>query len=311
MGECVANIRDLSKTFRSDFLYKRFTALKDLNLDIKEGSILGFLGPNGAGKTTTFKLLLGLMNPDKGTIRLWDKSPTDCEVRKKIGFLPENPYFYAYLTARESLDFYAKLFGINAKERKKKVDELIEKVGLSHAQNRQLRKFSRGMLQRVGIAQALVNDPKFLILDEPMSGLDPFGRKEMRDIIIDCKKQGSTIIFSTHILSDVEMICDEVAIIIKGALQANLKVDELIDKEIIEWEINISDVTSELAATIKNKNFEVYSIKRDKYFLKITNEEDARNMLEDIRKLGGKVISFGPRRSSLEDIFIKKAKELV
>lgn len=308
MPELAIKISGLRKTYRTGFWFKRFVALDNLDLDVKEGEILGFLGPNGAGKTTTFKLMLGLAFPDKGSISFWGEPSNGYKSRSNIGFLPENPYFYSHLTAAESLDFYARLFDLTDEQRKKRVNELLVSVGLEHARSRQLRKFSRGMLQRIGIAQALINDPKLLILDEPMSGLDPMGRKEMRDIILGCRNQGKTVIFSSHILSDVEMICDQVAIILNGKLQEIVRVDEILDREIEAWEITYAGLSSESSALIESKG--VQTIRSgDRVFVKTDDEPKAREILKEIERHGGKLISFGPRRDSLEDIFVKKATE--
>ena len=308
MTQSAIKICGLSKTFRSNWGIRRFAALNDLNLDVKEGEILGYLGPNGAGKTTTFKLMLGLIYPDRGSVSLWGEPANSPESKSRIGFLPENPYFYSYLTAAESLDFYGRLFGLAKKQRRERVDELLVAVGLEHARNRQLRKFSRGMLQRVGIAQALINDPRLLILDEPMSGLDPMGRKEMRDIILECRDKGKTVIFSSHILSDVEMICDQVAIILNGELQEIVRVDEILDREIKVWEITYTGLPTESSAAIEDKGIEVIK-SGDRVLIKVDDESQARSILEEIGKLGGKLISFGPRRDSLEDVFVRKAME--
>jgi len=299
-------IHNLTKTFRTGFGFKRFAAVKNLNLDVKTGGILGFLGPNGAGKTTTFKMMLGLIYPDKGNIAFFGEPANHAQARSQIGFLPENPYFYSYLTAVESLNFYGRLFNLSSQDRAQRVDELLATIGLKHARNRQLRKFSRGMLQRIGIAQALINDPKLLILDEPMSGLDPMGRKEMRDIIIGCRDQGKTVIFSSHILSDVEMICDEVAIILNGELQEIVKVGEILDREIDTWEITCTGLSPELAAKFDNNQYETIQ-SGDRTLIKLKDEDTPRRLMVEIEDQGGRVVSFGPRRESLEDIFVKRA----
>ncbi|QTA81908.1 Uncharacterized ABC transporter, ATP-binding protein and DUF4162 [Desulfonema limicola] len=308
MTEPVIKIRGLSKTYRTNWKFKRFTALDNLDLDVGEGEILGFLGPNGAGKTTTFKLMLGLIYPDKGSIFFSGQDSKNINTRADIGFLPENPYFYSHLTAFESLDFYGRLFNISKKQRQNRIDELLLLVGLEHARNRQLRKFSRGMLQRVGIAQALINDPGLLILDEPMSGLDPMGRKEMRDIILSCRKKGKTVIFSSHILSDVEMICDRVAIIFGGKLQEIVHVNDILDRDIRNWEITVKGFTPELAAYSEKHGFDTIQTE-NRVLVKIDNEEQAKLFLKEMEKNNAALVSFGPKRDSLEDIFIKKAKQ--
>src|SRR5882672_937968 len=213
-------ILNLEKTYSVGFWRKRpKQALKPLSLTIEEGEIFGFLGPNGAGKTTTLKLLMGLMQPTAGSARILGMEIDDLRVKAQIGFLPEQPYFYDYLTARELLAYYAQLSGVPAKDISSRTEAMLEKVGLSDSATVQLRKFSKGMLQRVGIAQAILHDPKVVFLDEPMSGLDPMGRREVRDLIEQLKHEGKTVFFSTHILSDAEALCDRVAIIHLGELR--------------------------------------------------------------------------------------------
>jgi ABC-2 type transport system ATP-binding protein len=213
-------IINLEKTYAVGFWRKKpRVALRPLNLTVEEGAVFGFLGPNGAGKTTTLKLLLGLVFPTAGTARILGKDISDPEVKSQIGFLPEQPYFYDYLTAQELLEYYAQLSGVPAKERSRRVQQMLGRVGLSDAARVQLRKFSKGMLQRVGLAQAILHDPKLLFLDEPMSGLDPMGRREVRELIQELQSEGKTVFFSTHILSDAESLCDRVAVIHQGELR--------------------------------------------------------------------------------------------
>ncbi len=206
-------------------------------MQVEEGEVFGFLGPNGAGKTTTLKLLMGLIFPTAGTARVLGHSIDDIRMHRDIGYLPEQPYFYDYLTARELLDYYARFSGYEAKERRERVARFLERVGLTGAANTQLRKFSKGMLQRAGIAQAIIHDPKVIFLDEPMSGLDPVGRREVRDIIQDLKQQGRTVFFSTHILSDAEMLCDRVAVLVGGKLQGVGAPSDLVSVEVQGMEI--------------------------------------------------------------------------
>ena len=214
MDKMAISIQNVTKQYRFGFWGSRFVALDDLSLNVKQGEILGYLGPNGSGKTTTFKVLLGLIRPDSGSILFFGKT-AHRNVRERLGFLPENPYFYMYLTAEESLHFQGQLRGMNKTARKKRIPQLLQLVGLEDVADRPLKKFSRGMLQRIGIAQALVNDPDILILDEPMSGLDPGGRKQMRDIILDCRNQGKTVIFSSlsplrcgeHLANSQKFLC--------------------------------------------------------------------------------------------------------
>src|SRR6266851_5009855 len=213
----VIEIQGLSKDYAVGFWKKQLRpALKSLNLTINSGETFGFLGPNGAGKTTTLKLLMGIIFPTAGSAKVLGKDCLDPEVKRKIGFLPEQPYFYDYLSAPELLDYYAQLSGVPEAARKQRIGPLLERVGLGDVGKTQLRKFSKGMLQRVGIAQAIIHDPEVIFLDEPMSGLDPLGRHEVRELLQSLKDDGKTIFFSTHILSDAEALCDRVAVIHKG-----------------------------------------------------------------------------------------------
>jgi ABC-2 type transport system ATP-binding protein len=220
MSTPAIEILGLTKDFPVGFWRPRMRrSLDNLTFQVEEGEVFGFLGPNGAGKTTTMKLLMRLIFPTSGTARMRGRSIDDVEMHREIGYLPEQPYFYDYLTARELLDYYARFSNYSATERRERVGKFLERVGLAAAGDVQLRKFSKGMLQRAGIAQAILHDPPVVILDEPMSGLDPVGRREVRDIILELKKQGRTVFFSTHILSDAEMLCDRVAVLAGGKLQ--------------------------------------------------------------------------------------------
>ena len=224
-------ILGLEKTYMVGFWRKRpKRALQPLHLTVEDGEIFGFLGPNGAGKTTTLKMLMGLVFPTAGTARLLGHDWTDPEVKAQIGFLPEQPYFYDYLTAHELLDYYGQLSGVPAKNRKRRIEEVLARVGLTDIKGVQLRKFSKGMLQRAGIAQAILHDPKLVFFDEPMSGLDPLGRREVRDLMEQLKHEGKTVFFSTHILSDAEALCDRVAIINQGELKVEGRVADLVEK---------------------------------------------------------------------------------
>src|SRR5579872_4576847 len=220
MTSAAIEIDGLTKDYALGFWRKRMhRSLDNLSLRVEDGEIFGFLGPNGAGKTTTLKLLMGLIFPTAGTARIRGKSIDDVSMHREIGYLPEQPYFYDYLTARELLDYYARFFDFAAPDRRERVSRFLELVGLTAAADVQLRKFSKGMLQRVGLAQAILHDPQVVFLDEPMSGLDPVGRREVRDIMLRLKQQGRTVFFSTHILSDAEMLCDRVAVLAGGKLQ--------------------------------------------------------------------------------------------
>lgn len=227
----ILEIDNLYKTFHIGFFRKRIDAVRGVSLTVNKGEIFGLLGPNGAGKTTLIKTMMGLIRPTKGTIRIFGNDAQRPSSRKELGYLPENPYFHEYLTPKELLDFYGRLSGMKPVHIKSERDKLIEQVGLEEAADRQLRKFSKGMLQRIGLAQALLSKPAFLVLDEPMSGLDPIGRKFVADLIAKLNANGTTIMFSSHILSDVERLCNRVTILNKGIKVAEGSLKDLLKKE--------------------------------------------------------------------------------
>lgn len=268
---------DLTKAYKSFWGRRKILALDKLNIAIQKGEIFGLLGPNGSGKTTTLKLLLGLISPTEGRAYVLGKSTNDVAIKSKIGFLPEESCFYRFLNADETLDFYGQLFRIPGKERKLRINRLVEQVGLEFARKRPLRQYSKGMLRRIGIAQALINDPDLVILDEPTSGLDPIGTKETKDIILALKKRGKTVLLCSHLLSDVQDICDRVAILDKGKLQLAGTIDELLSsKNVVEVLIrNLPDeAIIEVETFIKEKKGEVISIRNssgtlEDLFLKI------------------------------------------
>ncbi len=299
------NIKGLTKSFSNGWLGKK-QVLNDLNFQIRDNEVFGYLGGNGAGKTTTFKLMLGLIRPDRGDISFWGRSAKNRISRTLVGYLPEQPYFYAYLTGAEALDFYASLYGVTGAERKKRVGYLLDLVGLSHAGGIQLRKFSRGMLQRIGIAQALVNDPKLLILDEPMSGLDPMGRKAMRDIILSCRDQGKTIIFSSHIISDVEMICDRAGILANGELKRVVSMDDAVSSHDTIWEISCQGGALDLSG-IENTHDMKQVIRGNRHMISTGDKDAADRIMEKIKNQGLSLVSFSTARKSIEDIYIKSA----
>ncbi len=271
---------DLTKAYRSFWGRRKVLALNKLNVVIKKGEIFGLLGPNGSGKTTTLKLLLGLIFPTAGRAYLLGKPTDDVAVKNRVGFLPEESCFYRFLNADETLDFYGQLFRIPRKERKLRIERLLKRVGLEFARKRPLKQYSKGMLRRIGIAQALINDPDLIILDEPTSGLDPIGTKETKDLIVELKAQGKTVLLCSHLLSDVQDICDRVAIIDKGELQISGTIGELLSsKDIVELLIrNLSKETiREVEMFILEKQGEVVSIKNpsgtlEDLFLKIVHE---------------------------------------
>jgi len=297
----------LTKIYRSGFWkFKKVFAVKKLSLIIEEGEIYGLLGPNGAGKTTTLKMLVGLCQPTKGTIKIMNGEPQSLEVRKQIGFLPEQPYFYEYLNGYELVFLTAQMYGQQVT--KKRINEILELVGMAEAKDVYLKNYSRGMLQRIGLACALIIDPKILILDEPMGGLDPIGRKGMRDLIIQLKKQGKTIIFSSHILSDAEMLCDRIGILIKGEKVKEGTISEIIGEEIYEYEIVFTNISEAHLWQIKNRVKDLIK-SGDKFMAICENERQRDEILSFISSVGGNLVSLIPRRKSLEEYFFIFIKE--
>jgi ABC-2 type transport system ATP-binding protein len=296
-------ILDLEKSYLVGFWRKRpKVALRPLRLTIEEGEVFGFLGPNGAGKTTTLKLLMGLVFPTAGTARLLGMEMDNPEVKSQIGFLPEQPYFYDHLTARELLNYYGQLSGMPAKGRSARVEEMLARVGLTDSANVQLRKFSKGMLQRVGLAQAVLHNPKLVFLDEPRSGLDPVGRREVRELIQQLRHEGKTVFFSTHILSDAEALCDRVAVIYQGELRGVGAVAELTSQtqskvEIIFCSQTVPAGLASLGAESRVSGNLVNAVLPEA-------QQDAA--LELLRREHLKLISLTPVRSSLEEYYIQK-----
>jgi ABC-2 type transport system ATP-binding protein len=297
-------IKNLEKTFLSNFLIRKYNILKGINLSAETGEIYGFLGPNGAGKTTTIKSVLGLIKPDKGEISILGRRGGSVASRKTLGFLPEHPYFYDYLNAEELIQFSGRLFNIPRKKLEARTKELLQLVGLQNKKNLKLKKFSKGMVQRVGLAQALVHDPEFLILDEPFSGLDPIGRKELRDIILSLKEQGKTIFFSSHILQDMELMVDKVGIILDGKIIKEGKLNQLISHSVRYNEIVFSGIDKNLLAG-EGIDFQ----ERDgDFILKSEDSADTNKDIEYIIRNNGKIISVTPVKMTLEDIFLKEIK---
>jgi len=304
----VVQIENIRKVFRVGFWGRRVTAVDQLSLDVRRGEVFGFLGPNGAGKTTTLKMLMGLIYPTSGQARIFGHAVGDPAAKAKLGFLPESPYFYDYLTSREFLSFYGHLFGLWGGALNKRVDELLDLVGMTHARDLQLRKFSKGMLQRVGIAQALINDPELVVLDEPMSGLDPIGRKEVRDLIFRLKESGKTVMFSSHILHDAELLCDRVAMIMKGRLVACGQVSELIQQGTTqEVEMVIDRLSPEGLEHLRLLATKVV-LNGERVMVVLSNQRQVEESLEVIRTARAKLVSLTPHKASLEDLFIREAK---
>ena len=303
--DTVLHIEDLHKTFKTGFIPRGKKILDGISLDIKGGEIFGYLGPNGAGKTTTLKCILGLIFPDKGKIEIFGHPNLSVKAKEKIGFLPENPYFYDYLTAAEFLGFYSDLALVKKEEKRGQIESLLRLVGLEQSAGIQLRKFSRGMLQRIGLAQALINDPSLVFLDEPLGGLDPLGRKEIRDVIIRLKEEGKTVFLSSHILQDIEMICDRVAILVAGKIINLGALQDMISEKVSVTEITISGLQTSDCQDLG----ECYSAQEGRILLKVFEEEKIPDVLRLIQTKKGKIHSLIPRMETLEDLFVGAVKQ--
>lgn len=309
--EPVIEIHGLTKDYETGFLRKKkVRALDDLTLSVKAGSIFGFLGANGAGKTTTIKVLMKLLFPTSGAAKILGRDIADVEMHREIGYCPENPYFYDYLTPMELLDYFGRLFGQPVAKRRERSAELLTQVGLQESDwNRHLRKFSKGMLQRVGLAQSLINEPQVVFLDEPMSGLDPIGRREVRELVAGLRDNGTTVLMSTHILSDVETLCDEVAILRRGRLAAAGKLDELLLTSTMKDAYEIAFRGIEESAVISAVSEEAISIKPGGITITVSDETEIEKVLLAGRKGGGRLVSVLPIRRTLEDLFVSETIE--
>ena len=279
-SESVIEIRNLTKIYRDFWGRKKVRALNQLTLDVKKGEVFGLLGPNGSGKTTTLKLLLGLLFPTEGEVKILGEPATNVSKNERIGYLPEETYLYRFLNAEETLDFYGRLFNIPAQVRKDRAKELIEMVGLKHARRRQLREYSKGMTRRIGLAQALINDPDLILLDEPTSGLDPLGSRDMKDLIDKLKEKGKTVVMCSHLLADVQDVCDRIAILFEGDLKVLDRVDKLlVDEGVTQLK------TSQLPENV------------------------IREVEEVLKRHGASLMNVDHPTSNLEDLFIKTVRE--
>ncbi len=302
--DTVLRIENLHKSFKTGFIPKKKKILKGLSLEIQGGEIFGYLGPNGAGKTTTIKCVLGLIFPDDGKIEIFGHSNLSLKAKEKIGFLPENPYFYDYLTATEFLRFYSDITLVKKEDKQGQIKGLLDMVGLKQTANLQLRKFSRGMLQRIGLAQSLINNPSLVLLDEPLGGLDPLGRKEMRDVIVKLKEEGKTVFLSSHILQDIEMICDRVAILVEGQIINQGRLQDLISEKVFFTEVTLSGVAMKDLGGLG----ELYSVLGERILLKVFDEEKIEEVFLRVKEKKGKVHSLIPRTETLEDLFVGAVK---
>ena len=301
----------LSKDYLVGFWRPRpYRALDSLSIEVAPGDVFGFLGPNGAGKTTTLKLLMQLVFPTSGHAEILGRPLGDVAVRRRIGYLPENPYFYDHLTAEELLDYYGRLFGMTAADRRQRIPATLDRVGIAAERRLALRKFSKGMLQRVGIAQALLNDPDVLFLDEPMSGLDPLGRRDVRALMLELRDQGRTIFFSSHILSDAEALCSRVAIVAKGRLAAAGTLSEMQAFAVLGWELVMSGVPSGALDRIRQRARRVLTVSGDRYVIDLPPDARPDEMMRELSAAGATLVSINPLRETLEDVFVRRVAEV-
>jgi ABC-2 type transport system ATP-binding protein len=300
MANPAIEIQNLTKEYPYGFLnLKKRLSLEGLTLQVEDGEVFGFLGPNGAGKSTTIKCLMRLIFPTKGTARILGKSIEDVSMHQDMGYLPEQPYFYDYLTAAELLDYFAQFHGLTANDRKARIETMLKKVGLESAKKIQLRKYSKGMLQRVGLAQAILHDPKVVVLDEPMSGLDPLGRREVRDIILELKREGRTVLFSTHILSDAEMLCDRVGVIVGGKLRGVGAPGELVGIQSQGME-----VLFELGPDGKRPALLSRATQTGERYRVELKEEELYAALDELKLAEARILSVTQVKATLEEFFM-------
>jgi ABC-2 type transport system ATP-binding protein len=306
-GSEIVRVNGLVKDFRPGFGLRRKRVLHGISFGVRQGEIFGFIGPNGAGKTTTLKVLMGLIRPSAGEASILGHDVRETAFRRHVGFLPENPWFYDFLTGSEFLRFYARVSGVARGAREARIAELLAKVGLADAADQRLRTYSKGMLQRVGIAQALVHDPDVVFLDEPMSGLDPIGRKEIRDLILRLHADGKTVFMNTHILSDVEMLCHRVAIIVRGRIRYEGSIDEFLDAGERESDVVLAGLAPELAAELEELGARLRGL-GDRTEVRVP-EKRVAEVLSRALQAGAQVISVAPHRASLETIFLSAVEE--
>ncbi|HET7694649.1 MAG TPA: ABC transporter ATP-binding protein [Vicinamibacterales bacterium] len=304
-------IRELSKDFYVGFWRPRpYRALDRLSLDVAPGDVFGFLGPNGAGKTTTLKLLMQLVFPTSGDAEILGRPLGDVAVRRRIGYLPENPFFYDHLTAEELLDYYGRLFGMPAADRRRKIAATLDRLGIGAERRLPLRKYSKGMLQRTGLAQAVLNDPDVLFLDEPMSGLDPLGRRDVRALMLELRDQGRTIFFSSHILSDAEALCSQVGIVAKGRLAAAGPLNELREFAVHGWELVMAGVPASALDRLRARAQRLHAIAGDRYVIELPPDGRPEELLRELTGAGAALVSLNPLRETLEDVFVRRVAEI-
>jgi ABC-2 type transport system ATP-binding protein len=306
VSDTVLRVDSLVKTFRKPFTGRRVEAVRGVSFDVRRGEIFGFLGPNGAGKTTTIKMLVGLTAPTAGTMEILGVPAPSPDVMGRVGFLPENPYVYPYLSPREFVSMCGRLCGLSGGKLHDRVVSVMERVGMAYAIDRAVRTLSKGMLQRVGLAAALVHDPELLVLDEPMSGLDPVGRKEVRDLIVEERQRGRTVFFSSHILTDVEMLCDRVCILRKGQVVVAGAIRDLLAQGKRRTEVTVAGTTESLREELKPLATGVRAL-GDVLVMELDGDDAVRNVVERALKAGARLESVTPKRETLEDLFVRQA----
>ena len=300
----------LSKNFAIGFWRPRpYRALEGLTLAVEQGETFGFLGPNGAGKTTTLKLLMQLIYPTSGRAEILGKPVGDVGVKRRIGYLPESPYFYDYLTAEELLGYFASLFGYDAVDRRRRVSTLLDEVGIGAERRLPLRKFSKGMLQRVGIAQAVLNDPEVVFLDEPMSGLDPLGRREVRNLILRLRDRGCTVFFSSHVLADAEALCSRVAILAQGRLVAMGGMSEIHAFHVRGWDLVVGGLLPDVLPKHAGRIRKSTRVAANQFALELPQDPPPDILLRDLMAEGAHLISLNPMRETLEDYFVAQVQK--
>jgi ABC-2 type transport system ATP-binding protein len=305
--DVVLSVEKLEKVFRKPFSGKKVHAVRGVSFEVKKGQIFGFLGPNGAGKTTTIKMLTGLISPTAGKATLLGMPVPSPEAMGRVGFMPENPYVYPYLTPREFVSLCGRLNGMSGAKLARRVEEILRRVGMAEAMDRAVRTLSKGMGQRVGLAAALVHEPEMLILDEPMSGLDPVGRKEVRDLIVEERQAGRTVFFSSHILTDVEMLCDHVCILRKGEVVVTGAIHDLLGSDTRRAEVTLANVDAELKSALGALAKKVETSETGAWIGEVEGDAALKSLLEKALAANARVESVVPRRETLEDIFVRRA----
>ncbi|HEY2732328.1 MAG TPA: ABC transporter ATP-binding protein, partial [Polyangiales bacterium] len=306
-SESVLEVADLHKTFFIGLLRKRIEAVRGISFEVKRGEIFGFVGPNGAGKTTSIKMMLQLIFPTRGAVKLFGRSTFDPDARRRLGYLPENPYIYSYLRPLEFLDLCGRLTGLDRRQRRQRAEGLLHKLGLSHALDRPVGKFSKGMTQRLGFCQALLHEPELLILDEPFSGLDPIGRRDIRDLLLEQKAQGKTLLLTSHVLSDVELLSERVAIVRQGKIVAYGAIDDLLRPEVRRVEVELADVSADLRQNLERAARHVRQLDAQITVAVIEGDEGVPALLQLAMSSGARVLAVTPHRETLEDLFVRKA----